>query len=267
MIDHRDILENAVRNAARLLPPHVVGAPFVYENPLRAFEDRNFDEAVIAAAQLYGAQPFLSEEEYHQALTAGPLLQEAIQSILAAEPNKPISTIGLDRAYLRRAMLTHVPRSFDGRTIQWIITETDFLLRFRADSIFHSRAERGSKGSRAQAVDVKALFEAVAARVPEMPPEEYLRPRDSVLAATGVDLDDIVLPFFVGLLRSYTGIGQRRPMREREHGFLVATRLWVAGLNPRSFPPGLKPLTDLVEAQAKEKSDSLGVAVQCMEAL
>lgn len=51
MIDHRNVLENAVRNAARLLPPHVVGAPFVYENPLRAFEDWDFDEAVIEAAQ------------------------------------------------------------------------------------------------------------------------------------------------------------------------------------------------------------------------
>ena len=258
-----------MRSAALLLPPHVVGAPFAYENPLRAFEDRDFDEAVIEAARLYGAQPFLSEEAYHQALAAGQFLPEDIQSILSMEPNKEICAGGLDRRSLRRAMLTQAPRLFDARTIQWIIKETDLLLRFRTDSVLRNRLAPASKGSRAEGVEVKALFDAVAGRVPESTTEvhEYARPRDGVLAATGVDLDDIVVPFFVYLLRSFTGIGQRWPMREREQGFLAATRLWIADEKPDSFPAELKSLAGLFEAQAAEKDDSLGVAVHCIEAL
>jgi hypothetical protein len=91
VVNRRTLLERAVQRAALFLPPHVVGAPFSYENPLRVFEDLDFEVAVMDAARLYGAQPFLREEAYYKALAAGEFLADDIDAILAAERNAAIA--------------------------------------------------------------------------------------------------------------------------------------------------------------------------------
>jgi uncharacterized protein YbcC (UPF0753/DUF2309 family) len=265
VVERRSCLEGALRHAARFLPPHVNGAPFTYRNPLGVFEDRDFDSAVREAAQVYGAQPFLSEDAYHQALASEQFVAEDIEAVLALQPNSRVCAGWPERASLRLAMSTHRPRVFDAQTIRWSLDETDLLRRFRMDTTL----PRKSNGARSEAVDVKELFEAVAERVCESPADSPAlpRPRDAILAATGVDVDDVVLPFFVRLLRSYTGIGQRRPMRGRERGFLSAAQIWVAAEGSDSIPAGLRHLAALFDAQTVEKDDSLGVAVKCTEAL
>jgi len=257
-----------VQRAALFLPPHVVGAPFSYENPLRVFEDLDFEVAVMDAARLYGAQPFLAEDAYHKALTAGEFLSEDIDSLLATERNATIAG-RLDRVSLRRAMIACIPRKFDPNTIQWIVDETDFLLRFREDSALTSKEEQPSKGLQAEAVEVKSLYEAIAQRIDDADAnsDTTSRPRDRILASTGIDLDAVVLPFLIHLLRSYTGIGQRWSMPGREQGFLVATRLWVEHEGQDACPSGLKSLVALFESQSQNQYDSIEASIQCMDAL
>jgi hypothetical protein len=177
VVDRRNLVKEAIQNAARLLPPHVAGAPFTYQNPLRAFEALDFDTAVSTAARLYGAEPFLSEEAYHEALAKSQFLLEDIEAISAREANTAICGDRLDRISLRRAMSAHAPRRFDARTIEWMIEESDLLRR----------------------PETKALFDAVSLRVAPSTadPQTYGRPRDGILASDGIDLDDIVLPFVV----------------------------------------------------------------------
>jgi uncharacterized protein YbcC (UPF0753/DUF2309 family) len=257
-----------VQRAALFLPPHVVGAPFSYENPLRVFEDLDFEVAVMDAARLYGAQPFLSEEAYHKALAAGEFLSEDIDSILGAETNATVAG-RLDRVSLRRAMIARIPRQFHLKTIQWIVDETDFVLRFREDSPLSSEAERSAKGLQAEGIEVRSLYDAIAQRISDADAnsDTTSRPRDRILASTGIDLDAVVLPFLIHLLRSYTGIGQKWSMPAREQGFLAATRLWVEHEGQDACPNGLKALFALFESQSRSQYDSIEASIQCMDAL
>jgi hypothetical protein len=257
MVDRKHLLAKAVRNAVRLLPPHVVGAPFAYQNPLRAFEDLDFGTAAIDAARLYGAEPFLSSEAYQEALKAGQFLPDDIESVLAQEPNVWICPAKFDRIRLRRAMVAHLPRRFDLATIEWILNETDLLLRFRKDAAIQTRSELAVKGARVEATEVKTLFEAVLKRVSELPTDIplYVRPRDGMLAATGVDLDEIVLPFMGRLLRSFTGLGQKWPLAGGQRGFLAATQANFAGKGAEAFPETLKSLARIWGAPPQERTN------------
>src|SRR5579883_1203981 len=59
-------LEELIEYSARLLPAEGPVAAFVFQNPLHAFEYLPFDEGVQRGAQLFGCQPYLSEDRYRQ---------------------------------------------------------------------------------------------------------------------------------------------------------------------------------------------------------
>src|SRR5690348_18448051 len=61
-------LHRAVEDAAHLLPAQGPIGVFIHHNTLHAFEHLSFEEAVIQAAQLFGAEPYMSEAAYRAEL-------------------------------------------------------------------------------------------------------------------------------------------------------------------------------------------------------
>ena len=64
-------LEKAIAHASHVLPAQGPITVFIHHNTLHAFEDLPFHEAVKQGAQLFGCQPYLSEDRYRERARAG----------------------------------------------------------------------------------------------------------------------------------------------------------------------------------------------------
>src|SRR5271165_7510384 len=105
MAERRDKLRQAVDHAAHLLPMQGPIGVFVHHNTLHAFEHMPFEQAVIEALHLYGAEPYMTEAAYRADLKRGRIDIEDIDAVLASEPDAMVFP-GLTRRSLRRAMMT-----------------------------------------------------------------------------------------------------------------------------------------------------------------
>ena len=81
-----EALTHALAHAARLLPAQGPMGVFVHHNTLHAYEDRPFDEAVVAAARDLGARPYLAESEFRALHAAGRILPQDIRAAVAGLP-------------------------------------------------------------------------------------------------------------------------------------------------------------------------------------
>src|SRR6201993_3077579 len=100
-----DRLRRAVKQAAHLLPVQGPIGVFVHHNTLHAFEHLSFEEAVIQAAQLFDAEPYMSEAAYRAELSRGRIQLVDVDAVLDREPDSLIFA-RLNRGSLRRAMIT-----------------------------------------------------------------------------------------------------------------------------------------------------------------
>src|SRR5687768_6415161 len=103
-----DHLKHAIDHAAHLLPAQGPITVFIHHNTLHAFEDLPFTQGVVRGAEVFGCQPFLSEDRYRAELARGRIRFEDLEAVLkedlgpaADEPVPPDAT----RLRLRRAML------------------------------------------------------------------------------------------------------------------------------------------------------------------
>jgi len=117
-----DRLSAAIADAARLLPRQGPIGVFVHHNTLHAFEHLPFEEAVKRAAQLFGAEPYMSEAAYRAELSRGRIQLVDVDAALDREPDRLIFA-RLTRGSLRRAMITPGVREFDAATIVWRIEQ------------------------------------------------------------------------------------------------------------------------------------------------
>ena len=123
-------LRHAVERAAHLLPMQGPIGVFVHHNTLHAFQDLPFEQAVIEAWRLFGAEPYMSEAAYRSELARGRIHLEDIDAVLDSEPDAMIFQ-GLSRHSLRRAMMTPGVREFDAATIMWRAEQGDLAEDFR----------------------------------------------------------------------------------------------------------------------------------------
>lgn len=132
----KEELRGAVDAAANLLPIQGPIAVFIFLHQLMAFEDQPFDEAVKTAHRLYGANAYLPEEEYRQALSRGRIrfseLREALRTELGAAGADPVPAFGT-RYDLRMAMLLDRLRGGLSDELVWYMEEVDSLKRVRDD--------------------------------------------------------------------------------------------------------------------------------------
>lgn len=208
-------------HAAHYLPTQGPIGVFVHHNTLHAFQHQEFEPSVIEAANLFKAEPFLSEESYQNDRARGRILDEDIDDVLSREPDAEIIPGKLTRRQLRRALLIPGVRRVNGLDIAWQIEEGSWLEKFRSD--LPPAACHLLTGD-----TPRQLWQACLSRVPPhsaQPPTKPKRPREAVLAEKGIDLDQIVHPPVIRLVGAYLDQGIAYwPMPLREEGLMAASR-------------------------------------------
>ena len=217
-----EALRRAVEHAAHYLPAQGPIGVFIHHNTLHAFQHLPFEEAVVKASQIFGTEPYMSEQAYQAALERGRVLAEDVDAVLAAEPDAAVLSGRLSRRQLRRALLIPGVLPVNGRNIAWYLEEGDMLSAFRADL--------PGPAARALASDTpQRLWQACAARLgatqPARPPASPRRPHHAVKAARLLDLDEIVHAPLIRLTGAYLDQGFAYwEMPRRELGLLGAAR-------------------------------------------
>ncbi len=209
-----------MNRAAHLLPKQGPIGVFVHHNTLHAFEDRPFEQAVLEASHLFGAEPYMAEAAYRAELAHGRIRLEDIDAVLDREPDAVVFP-RLSRRSLRRAMMTPGVREFDAATILW-------------------RAEQGDLARDFRQAALRALFDACLARV-IAPEEEPAAPRP---------VDEIIHPWLIRLCSVFLDQGMAYwPMPHRDQGFYESVRILFA--RPGAiFPRYLTGLDEEFERQA-----------------
>src|SRR4051812_24764627 len=64
-------LAHAIEHAAHLLPAQGPITVFIHHNTLHAFEGLRFEQGVEHGGEVFGCQPYLSEDRYRDALSKG----------------------------------------------------------------------------------------------------------------------------------------------------------------------------------------------------
>lgn len=191
-------LLRAVERAAELLPAQGPISAFVHHNTLHALEHLPFHEAVLKAHEIYGCQPYMSEDFYHQALAAGRIDEGDLHSALADTPWQELAP-GLQLLELRLSLLQQPFHCLEGPALEWHLAETPAL---------HGQAE---------------LWQSCQQAVVGLPiPPESGRPRNrhrDLLKEQGRDDPDaLVNPFLIRFCAAYLDQGQAEvalPARER----------------------------------------------------
>jgi uncharacterized protein YbcC (UPF0753/DUF2309 family) len=223
-LSRREQLEHDLKHVSHLLPAQGPIGVFIHHNTLHAFQHLPFEQAVEEAAQLFEAEPYMSERAYRAALVSGRIHFQDVDCVVAQE--------GGPYEDLKRAMLVPGIRVFRPETISWEIEEHGLLDQYRSDLSPQALSELGKSTPR-------ELFDFCLAHTSEPEDEgmfEAARVRDGVLAASGVDLDDTVHPLLIKLSSAFLDQGLAYwPMPNREEGF------WKASLQILQQPLTMLP--------------------------
>ncbi|HEU0123382.1 MAG TPA: DUF2309 domain-containing protein [Bryobacteraceae bacterium] len=228
-------LHHVVERAAHYLPAQGPISVFVHHNTLHAFQHLPFEKAVLEAAQLFQAEPYLTEETYRNCLRSGRLREADLDVALAKEADAEVVP-GLRRRALWRAMLAPGVRHFDAAGISWRLEEGDLAADFQDPAL-------------------RALFEACLART-----EQPLTARTPAVRAG----DEEVHPLLIRLCAVYLDQGLSYwPMPGREQGFYMAVRTLLsqpAGLTA----PALSGLESEFRRQAERNAAAADVLIELL---
>ena len=194
---------------------------FIHHNTLHAFEHLPFEQAVIEAWRLFGAEPYMSEAAYRADLARGRIHLDDIDAVLEAESDTLVFP-RLSRRSLRRAMITPGVREFDAATILWRAEQGDLARDFRQRALH-------------------ALFDACLRRTPA-PDDESPLPNP---------VDAIIHPWLIRLCSVFLDQGMAYwPMPLRDQGFYAAVRTLLS--EPRALFP--RYLTGLDQEFRRQES-------------
>jgi uncharacterized protein YbcC (UPF0753/DUF2309 family) len=174
-------LRHAVGQAAHLLPAQGPITVFIHHNTLHAFEDLPFDEAVRRGAEVFGCQPYLSEDQFRDALGRGrirfPDLRAVLEDDLGGRANDPVPPRDT-RIGLRLAMLQNALPAGSANELRWFIEETDALRKVWPGTSAAQRAHLIADTRRWVMRDLRA-WDGTAWAVPGRGPELFSKFRES----------------------------------------------------------------------------------------
>lgn len=272
----RERLRDALEHARHYLPTQGPIRTFVHHNTLHAFEHLPFDEAVVRAAERFGAEPYPGEETFAEHLASGRIGRQDIAAVLADEElsEQRVMPGGPTLRSLRALRLEHAIERLEGAALAWRLEDGGALARFDARASERAKERVRASGRRAAARPVDdgevlaAIYARLAPHAPELPPVTIgPRARDRVLATYAVDVDGWVQPLLVRLVAAFVdqGVAYWR-LPERDRGLLGAFRaLYARGLGPPD--PWLRGLPLRLAAQARAGLDAEWTAVEALLAL
>ncbi len=127
-------IRSLIEHAVHYLPTQGPIKVFVHHNTLHAFEHLEFEEGVLAGLEVFGCEPYFSEERYREEMSRGRIRMEDIEAVLQEdmgdEADRLVANSGT-RYALRLAMLRFPMNSLPDRELQWMLAESDALWRFR----------------------------------------------------------------------------------------------------------------------------------------
>jgi uncharacterized protein len=141
---HRLIhLNEVIERAAHHLPAQGPITVFIHHNTLHAFEHLPFHEAVKRGAQLFGCQPYLTEDRYREELSRGRIRFEKLKRVLArdlgAGADQEVPPFG-SRLEVRLAMLQYPLRTGPTPELIWFVAEVNGLRGVRSEASFAVRS-------------------------------------------------------------------------------------------------------------------------------
>lgn len=215
------LLHHALEHATHYLPAQGPIGVFVHHNTLHAFQHMPFEKAVVKAAEIFDAEPYLSEQTYQEHRQNGRILDQDIDAVLSREADAVLLGGRLTRRELRRVLLIPGVRRVNHGNLTWQIEEGNFLREFRHDL--------PPTAARALASDQPdRLWRVCTSRykvAPVAAPQQPSRPAETVQESHGIALDEVVNPVLGRLVSSYLDQGLAYwPMPDREIGFLGASR-------------------------------------------
>src|SRR5262249_23167392 len=110
---------------------------------LHAFEELPFAEAVKQAAKVFGCHPYLSEDQYREALRSGRIRFSELEDVLCGDLGSAEDVLPCfgSRIALRLAMLQYPLRTGPDEELAWYVAETDALRRVRPEASAAVRAQ------------------------------------------------------------------------------------------------------------------------------
>lgn len=268
-----------IAHAAHLLPAQGPISVFIHHNTLHAFEEQRFEAAVVEGGERFGCNPFLTEERYRKELGRGRILVSDLRDVLERELGEAASVrVGgvATRIALRMAMVEHLFTEPSDQELGWLLAETRVLEHLRRDlpadvrrrlidraRVAHGRDRSEAALERLLVQDLWTACKAVAARAPAAPEPAAARParlRDLVMAAVGVDADELAHPLLIRAAAAFLDQGIAYwPLPAREQGFYRAfLELYTGGA------PGDRWVVDL-DAVLAEEAKAGGDALQSIE--
>lgn len=137
-------IQHSIKEASELLPISGPISAFAFLNTLQALENLPFDAALQKGAELYGCQPYLSEDKFREKLSQGRIRKEDLEAVLrddlgdrATEPVGPHGTLYDLRLAMMRSSLLRGPAA----ELRWFVSETDALRQLRSDLPIEVRRE------------------------------------------------------------------------------------------------------------------------------
>jgi uncharacterized protein len=226
-------LAHLIDQLAHLLPAQGPISIFIHHNPLHAFEDLPFEDAVVQAGERLGCEPFLAESRYRDKLASGRILARDVEALLdeqlGARGATNVAGVG-SRFDLWRAVVLHGIPAATGRELSWILDETAALSRFRTDVPATARSASAvvsesddRAGEERQAVRRlwNACLQAVrrAGEPPAPATATPIRHCDWLRAVYGLDIDRWIHPPLIRFLAGYLDQGLAHwSMPERSRG-------------------------------------------------
>ncbi len=251
-------LREALEEASRLLPEQAPLHAFVHHNTLHAYEHLSFHEALEAASQDLGAEPYPSEGVFARLLAEGTLTSRDIDDELRASPlqqDEAETSLGaFTFEHFVRERLTHLFEVPSADSIRWQIDE---------DLPFESFSERTTSARRAELQGwaeqrfptgegtptrraLKTLWRALLQAHPTPPAPHRpvpVRRTEKLRSLGAADADHLTHPVLIRLAAAYLDQGLAYwSMPDREKGFYRAVRDLYAlpGGAPGEFHKRLK---------------------------
>ena len=214
-------LRAAIDHVAHLLPAQGPISVFIHHNVLHAFEESRFEDAVVEAARIYGAQAYWPAEAYRAQFETGRITNDELSEVIdealgLARANESIGDIGTRREVAFVVTRYGVP-DIRGQSLDWHLHEEGALLQFRKELPPAAHAAIAATGAATPAevarvlqslwdACVSAIGKSAADARPAARPF-VRRHRDIVLDATGVDIDDDVDNLVVRFVSAYLNQG------------------------------------------------------------
>jgi len=233
------LLEAAVAEAAHHLPAQGPIGRFVHHNTLHAFQHLPFEEAVVEAHRVFGAEPFMALRWYHARRDEGRIDEDDVSAVLARQVGpEPICEGGPGRRDLRRQLMEIATAELDDELVRYRLAESDELGEPAALALW-TAAERF--------VDEQELAQVRRFRGPDQA-EDHVNAALQRLA--GAFLDQGMAYW---------------PMPDRNQGFYLAVRGLLAQRG-HFDPAGLRGLGRAFREQATAEETAMGVVLRHLAA-